>query len=160
MRPLPRNCACCSSVPQEQLGDTTNFFCGRDVLEAVREWRVAHPRAALSSSMCFPNDVASTGGMRCRREGGEVCQGEANPCLIYTITAAFFEANIPFLVSNKVIKKKVEALVEEDRKVERGRLKNSAAEVARRAAHQATLDKTFSILREDARDLINLCPVR
>ena len=56
MRP-PRNCECCSTVPQEQLGDTTNFFCGRDVLAAVREWRVAHPRAALSSSMCFPNDV-------------------------------------------------------------------------------------------------------
>ena len=31
MRP-PRNCECCSTVPQEQLGDTTNFFCGRDVL--------------------------------------------------------------------------------------------------------------------------------
>ena len=159
MRPL-RNCECCSTVPQEQLGDTTNFFCGRDVLAAVREWRVAHPRAALSSSMCFPNDVTSMGGMRCRGEGGEVCQGEANPCLIYTITAAFFEANIPFLVSNKVIKKKVEALVEEERKVARNRLKNSAAEVARRAAHQADLNKTFSILREDARDLIDLCPVR
>ena len=59
-----------------------------------------------------------------------------------------------------MIKKKVEKLVEEEKKVERNRLKTSAAEIAKRAAHQANLEKTFSILREDVRELIDLCPVR
>ena len=155
----PKACVCCETVPQGQLGDTTMFLNGRDVVEGVRRWRVAHPRAPLSSAMCFPNDVSNPGGRRCRGEGGEVCQGEANPCLLYFITAPFYEAHIPFLINNQQIKKKVEKLVEEDRKVERNRHRNTEAEVTRRNAHQDNLNRTFLILKEDVRNLIDLCPV-
>ena len=83
MRPVrARTCVCCETVPQEQLGDPTRFLNGREVMEEVRRWRAAHPRAPLASAMCFPNDVIDPEGRRCRREGGEVCQEEANPCLM------------------------------------------------------------------------------
>ena len=160
MRPPARACECCESVPQQQLGNTTVFPSGREVLESLRGWRVAHPRAPLANAMCFPNDVSKPGGKRCRGEGGEVCQGENNPCLLYAITAPYYQANIPFLVNNQQIRKKVEKLLEEERKVERNRNKNSAAEIAKRAGHQENLDKTFSIVRDDVMNLIELCPVR
>ena len=63
-------------------------------------------------------------------------------------------------MNNQQIKKKVEKLVEEERKVERNRKRSSAAEVARRNAHQENLERTFLIVREDIRNLIGLCPLR
>ena len=48
-----RTCVCCETVPQEQLGDPTRFLNGREVMEEVRRWRSAHPRAPLASAMCF-----------------------------------------------------------------------------------------------------------
>ena len=74
-----------------------------------------------------------------------MCQGEANLCLLYYITAPFYEANIPFLMNNQQIRKKVEKLMEEERKVEKNRNRNSATEVAKRNAHQENLDRTFLI---------------
>ena len=74
----------------------------------------------------LPQRREQPGGRRCRGEGGEVCQGEANPCLLYYITAPFYEANIPFLMNNQQIRKKVEKLMEEERKVEKNRNRNSA----------------------------------
>ena len=109
-------CECCTTIPQQQLGDNTVFLSCREVLEAIRGWRVVHPRTALADAMCFQHNVSTPGGKRCRGEGGEVCQGEGNPCLLYTITAPYYHANIPFLISNIKIRKKVEKLVEEQKK--------------------------------------------
>ena len=153
-------CMCCESVPQPQLGDPPVYLSSREVLELVREWRVGHPRRPLADSMCFPNDVANAGGKQCRRVGEEICHGENNPCLLYTITAPYYKANITFLINNQKIRKKIEKLLEEERKLDKHKNKNTAAEVAKRAAFGDLLDKTFLIVREDIRDLIISCPVR
>ena len=55
--------------------------------------------------MCYPNDVANFGGKQCWVEGEGICCGQNNPCLLYTITAPFYEANIPFLINNQKINK-------------------------------------------------------
>ena len=151
---------CCESVPQPQLGDPTVFLSSREVLELVKQWRVGHARRPLADSMCFANDIVNKGGRQCRREGEEICHGENNPCLLYKITAPYYKANIPFLINNQKIKKKIEKLLEEDRKLDRHKNKNTAAEVEKRPAFGDLLDKTFSIVREDIKDLIRSGPVR
>ena len=115
----------------------------------------------FKDAMCFPNDIINMGGMQCRKEEGQICQGQNyNESLIYYITAPYYHTNIPFLINNQKIKKKIEKLLEEDRKLDRHKNKNTAAEVEKRAAFGDLLDKTFSIVREDIRDLIRSCPVR
>ena len=151
---------CCDTLPQPQVGDPMVFHSMREVLALVKAWRAGNPRRPLGDAMCCPNDVANIGGRRCRREGEGICHGQNNPCLMYIITAPYFLANIPFIINNKKIKQKIEKLLEEDRKIERNRTKNTEAEIKKREAFEDTLNLTFDILKEDVRDSINACPVR
>ena len=150
---------CCDTLPQAQLGDHLVYPSNREVLAMAKEWRAANPRRPLAEAMCYPNDVSNIGGQKCRGEG-EVCDGKLVLCLLYTITAPYYHANIPFVVNNQKIKKKVEKLLEEDRKLERNRTKNTQSEVTKRAAFQDHLNMTFNVMKEHIRNLINLCPVR
>ena len=92
MRP---KCVCCSSMPQAQLGLLLVFPSNREVLEKVKEWRILWPTRALKDAMCFPNDIINMGGMQCRKEEGQICQGQNyNESLIYYITAPYYHDSI------------------------------------------------------------------
>ena len=154
-----RPCTCCDTVPPAQEGDVREFHSNRDVLGLAREWRRENQRRPFSEAMCLAHDVTKPGGLLCRT-GEEVCHGRTTPCLIHTITAPFYFCGIPFLINNLKIKKKIEKLIEEDKKVDKNKKKTNPEQVAKRAAFQAYLDQTFDVMKEDIRELIMCCPVR
>ena len=152
-------CPCCATVPRNQLGPSNSILENGDVLGLIREFR-AHPenlRKPLKDILCGAEAV-SVGGNRCRREGG--CESRENQCLIYRITAPFYQVNLPFLVSDKEIKKSIENVVNKDRAIKKLDGKNSAAANQKKAEFNQYLAKIFPVLSNNIEVQLRACPAR
>ena len=103
-------CSCCSTVPRDQRGPCNSVLKNENVLEWIKEFRgrPGNLRKPLKDVLCGAEAV-SLGGSKCRKEEG--CENKTNQCLIYAITAPYYQVNMPFLISDKEIKKSVENLL-------------------------------------------------
>ena len=150
-------CPCCVAVPTQQFGPCNNLKKNSDVLDWLHQYR-QHPgnlRKPLQDIMCGAS-ATSLGGSRCREEGG--CQNRPNQCITYFISAPYYQANIPFLVSNKEIKQNIEKLLCNDRAIKK--LGGSPAAIQKKAKHQQYLEDFFPALSANVKGQLQTCPAR
>ena len=98
------------------------------------------------------------GGRRCREEGG--CHEEDNQCALYFVTAPYYHALLPFVISDKKIKEHIEKLTQVNTKAKKNASKQTPAYVEQQARHEAYLDQTFPALSSNIRAELQACPAR
>ena len=98
------------------------------------------------------------GGKRCREEHG--CKNSTLQCIVYFVTAPFYRAGLPFLVSDKKIKDNIEKLVKADKKANMNSARMTPAAIKLRDDHEHFLEQTFCVAREDIQLKVEACPAR
>jgi len=154
-------CPCCAVVHMDQVTPVDTFFCERGVLELMVEWREKEGNAKKPHGAMFPcgrSDVTRVGGSACREEGG--CSTEEEQCLIYTVTAPFYHAMVPFLIPDKKIYDKTVEIKTAAAKIKKDSGKNNARVIEDRQHFERRLDSTFAIFKQDFKANIKKCPVR
>ena len=152
------SCPCCAKAPRQQVVDR---FCScREVVEWMEEWRgkAGNSKKPHSAMFCSRSDVVGMGGAACRMEGG--CHEKTEQCLMFFITAPYYDAMMPFVISDKKIFEKTVKLKETAVKVKKSAKKTTAAAIQERNSFEEHLDTTFKIIKEDYKDYIKKCPIR
>ena len=154
------SCPCCTKPPELQLTLVDRFCSSSEVLDWMVEWRgrPGNGRKPHAAMFCGRNDVARIGGSGCREEGG--CATKAEQCLLYFITAPYYHAMVPFLISDKKIYDKTVALKEASAKVKKSVSKTSASAIQEREEFNAMVGKTFMVIKQDYKSFIKKCPIR
>ena len=152
-------CSCCSTVPRDQRGPCNSVLKNENVLEWIKEFRgrPGNLRKPLKDVLCGAEAV-SLGGSKCRKEEG--CENKTNQCLIYAITAPYYQVNMPFLISDKEIKKSIENLLEKDRAAKKLDGKNSAAANQKKVEYRQYLDNIFQVFPHNVEKHLRACPAR
>ena len=101
---------------------------------------------------------AGTGGTRCREEGG--CHETDDQCVLYFVTAPYYHASLPFVITDKKIKEHIETLTQINTKARKNASKRTPAYVQQQALHEVYLDKTFPVLSSNIREQLEACPAR
>lgn len=158
--PAMAACPCCVVAPVDQLTDVATFYSNREVMDMMLEWRArpGNARKPHSDMFCSRRDTARVGGSACREEGG--CSTREEQCLLYRLTAPFYNAMVPFLLTDKKIYEKTAELKEKAAKIRKDSNKHNARVVEAREEFERMLDTTFYIVKETFRHYIKKCPVR
>ena len=154
-------CQCCSTTPVDQHGQLNLFRSNRDILEWMLEFRncQGNSKKPLSSMMwCGRGDVSKMGGAGCREDGG--CHHTEQQCLAYYATSPFYQAMLPFLISNKKIFDKIEKLKKMEDKIKKSANKETVSAVKERNDFEAYKDLPFNIVHNSYKELIKACPLR
>ena len=107
---------------------------------------------------CGRNDVLKMGGKGCREEGG--CHFAEKQCLIYYITAPFYQVLLPFLIPNKKISEKLEKLKKMEDKIKKSAKKETPGAVLEREEFEVHKDLPFHVVHSEYKTLIKACPLR
>ena len=99
-----------------------------------------------------------TGGRRCREEGG--CHARDGQCVLYYVTAPYYHALLPFVITDKKIKQHIEKLTQINTKAKKNASKQAQAYVEQQALHKVYLDQTFPVLSSNVIEQLEACPAR
>ena len=154
-----QTCVCCSTAPVLQKGNVEVFPSVREVFAWIANFRSlpGKSKKSIKDMMCGSNSFRP-GGTTCREEGG--CHFNDSQCLEYYITAPYFKSCLQFVIDGKYIKDKIDQIKHIKDKVDKHKTKTSEVAMRERTEYEALLEKTFPVLLNNVRDLVQACPNR